>query len=110
MVAEWCASHTNKEVVAALGGRVPVGPVQSVADILADPHVAARGMVADVEQPGAEAPRQIVGPAIKLTETPAAVRTRAPLLGEHSDEVLADLGYSEDERAALFESGAVLRP
>jgi crotonobetainyl-CoA:carnitine CoA-transferase CaiB-like acyl-CoA transferase len=109
MVAAWCAERTNREVVAALGGRVPVAPVQSVADIVADPHVAARRMLVELEQPGSARPRQVVGPPIKLTATPASVVTRAPLLGEHSDAVLEEIGYSAAERAELFASGAVLR-
>jgi len=109
MVAAWCAERTNREVVAALGGRVPVAPVQSVADIFADPHVAIRAMLAQVEQPGSSTPRQVAAPPIKLTATPATVRTRAPLLGEHSQAVLKEIGYSESETAELFASGAVLK-
>lgn len=108
MVAAWCAGLTNRDVVAALGGRVPVAPVQSVADIVADPHVMARQMLVELEQPGSARPRQVAGPPIKLTATPAAVRMRAPLLGEHSDAVLEELGYSPSERVKLFEAGAVL--
>jgi crotonobetainyl-CoA:carnitine CoA-transferase CaiB-like acyl-CoA transferase len=110
MVAGWCAERTKAEVVEALGGQVPVAPVQSIADIVADPHVAARRLLAEVEQPGSSVARQVAAPAIKLTATPAAVRTRAPLLGEHSEAVLEEIGYGEGERADLFASGAVLRP
>jgi crotonobetainyl-CoA:carnitine CoA-transferase CaiB-like acyl-CoA transferase len=110
IVASWCSERTNLEVRAALAGRVPVAPVQSVAEIMADPHVAARQMLAEVEQPGSAQTRRIVGPPIKLTATPAAVRTRAPLLGEHSDAVLAEIGYGDTERAELYAQGAVLRP
>jgi crotonobetainyl-CoA:carnitine CoA-transferase CaiB-like acyl-CoA transferase len=109
MVAAWCAERTNREVVTALGGRVPVAPVQSVADIVADPHVAVRRMLVELEQPGSARPRQVVGPPIKLTATPASVVTRAPLLGEHSDSVLEEIGYSAAERAELFAAGAVLK-
>jgi crotonobetainyl-CoA:carnitine CoA-transferase CaiB-like acyl-CoA transferase len=94
-------------VLKALGGRVPVGPVQSVADIFADPHVRAREMLVEVEQPGSGTRRAIAGSPIKLTLTPTAVRRRAPLLGEHTDEVLVEAGYSEAERRRLRESGAV---
>ncbi|HEX6488725.1 MAG TPA: CoA transferase [Candidatus Dormibacteraeota bacterium] len=108
LVAEWCAGLSKQEVVAALGGTVPVGPVQTVADILADPHVAARGMLADVDQPRGGS-RQVAGPPIKLTRTPAKVRGRAPLLGEHGEELLEELGYSPGERSELLETGAIIQ-
>jgi crotonobetainyl-CoA:carnitine CoA-transferase CaiB-like acyl-CoA transferase len=60
-----------------------------------------------VEQPGSASPRAIAGSPIKLTATPAEVRRRAPLLGEHTDEVLAEAGYSADDLARLRASGAV---
>ncbi len=107
LVTRWCAGLTNREVVAALGGSVPVGPVQSVADIVTDPHVLARRMLVELEQPGSRKPRAVVGPAIKLSRTPASVRSRAPLLGEHTDQVLRDLGYGDAERRRLFDLGAV---
>jgi crotonobetainyl-CoA:carnitine CoA-transferase CaiB-like acyl-CoA transferase len=106
-VSGWAGARTTAEVLRALGGRVPVGPVQTVADIFADPHVRARDMLVEVEQPGSGSRRAIAGSPIKLTLTPTAVRRRAPLLGEHTDEVLAEAGYSEAERRRLRESGTV---
>jgi len=91
----WCGARTTAEVVAALGGRVPIGPVHDAAAIAADPHVAAREMRVAVEQPGSDEPVFVAGAPIKLTRTPAAVRRRAPSLGEHTDEVLAELNHQE---------------
>jgi crotonobetainyl-CoA:carnitine CoA-transferase CaiB-like acyl-CoA transferase len=90
LVTAWTRRHTKREVVAALGGKVPVGPVNTAQDIFEDPHPTARGMLVEVEQPGKNPPVVLAGPAIKLAATPAAVYRRPPLLGEHTSEVLAE--------------------
>lgn len=71
---------------------VPAGPVNDVATALASPQVAARGLLVDVEHPVLGTIRQ-VGPPFAFAATPAAIRTPPPLLGEHADAVLAELGY-----------------
>jgi formyl-CoA transferase len=74
-----------------LGGRVPIGPVNDVATIAADPHVAARGMLVELEQPGSDRPITVAGQPVKFTRTPTDVGRRAPTLGEHDvDAVLAE--------------------
>ncbi len=90
LLGAWTQSRTRAEIVEALGGRVPVGPVNAIDDIFADPHVAARNMLAEVEQPGMDRPVTVTNNPIKFTRTPSGVRHRAPLLGEHSDEVLKE--------------------
>jgi len=72
--------------------------------------VAARGMVIPVEHPGCAEPKAIAGPPIKLTETPAAVRGRAPLLGEHTRRVLAEAGYGPAEVEGLIQTGVAFAP
>jgi crotonobetainyl-CoA:carnitine CoA-transferase CaiB-like acyl-CoA transferase len=90
VVGDWLAARSTAEVVAALGGRVPIGPVNDVATIAADPHVAARDMLVSLEQPGSDDPVVVAGQPLKFTRTPASVRQRAPTLGEQSvDAVLA---------------------
>ncbi len=69
---------------------IPVGAVQSVDEIYADPHAAARQMLVEVDQPGSATPVTVAGQPIKLTRTPGGVRHRAPLLGEHSHELLPE--------------------
>ena len=63
-------------------------------------------MVVEVDQPGAEKPVRGIGNPVKLSRTPGEVGAPAPSLGEHTDEVLAEAGYSAEEIAALKESGA----
>jgi crotonobetainyl-CoA:carnitine CoA-transferase CaiB-like acyl-CoA transferase len=107
LVSAWTRDLTSAEVVAAVGDSVPIGPVNDVAAIFADPHTAAREMLAEVEQPGAPGPVVIAGTAIKLDATPGGVHRRAPLLGEHSREILAEAGFAPDEIHGLVEAGAV---
>ncbi|MNY71923.1 formyl-coenzyme A transferase [compost metagenome] len=64
-------------------------------------------MLVDVEQPGSAQPVKIAGVPIKLSRTPGAVRRRAPLLGEHTDEILLAAGYGQDEIRQLRDTGAV---
>jgi crotonobetainyl-CoA:carnitine CoA-transferase CaiB-like acyl-CoA transferase len=94
MVGDWTGAHTTREVVAALGGKVPVGPVNTVKDIFKDPHPRARNMLVEVEQPGNNPPLVIAGCPIKMTVTPPGIYTRPPLLGEHTDEVFAEAGIT----------------
>ena len=107
IVSQWTKHRTRAEIVAELGGRVPVAPVNSIADIYADPHTKARDMLATVEQPGSPRPVTIAGSPIKLTETPSGVRRRAPLLGEHTNEVLKEFGIGDSEIAALRDAEVV---
>ncbi len=69
-----------------------MGPVNSVADILADPHTHARKMVIELPQPGSATPVGVAGSAIKFTGEQHPAYTRAPLLGENSIEILTRLG------------------
>jgi len=86
---------------------VPVGPVNRIGDMLADPQVAAREMVIEVDHARAGRTRAL-GTPIKFSETPGDLTRPAPLLGQHSREVLDQLGYSAAEIEALQRDGAVL--
>jgi crotonobetainyl-CoA:carnitine CoA-transferase CaiB-like acyl-CoA transferase len=87
VISTWAAQRTNAEIIECLGGRIPVGPVNDVGDIFADPHTRIREMLIEVEQPG-HGTVVVAGSPIKLSQTPSKVRSRAPLLGEHTQEVL----------------------
>jgi crotonobetainyl-CoA:carnitine CoA-transferase CaiB-like acyl-CoA transferase len=91
LIEPWFKSKTNAELVETFGGRIPVGPVNDASDIYADPHVAARGMLVEVEEPGSDERVTLAGPPIKFTRTPSRVYGRGPKLGEHvANDVLAE--------------------
>jgi crotonobetainyl-CoA:carnitine CoA-transferase CaiB-like acyl-CoA transferase len=81
-------------------------PLLELDEALESEIVRARGMVAELDQPGAGAVRQL-GVPVKLSRTPGGPQGPGPVLGEHTDEVLGELGYSSGEIAALREAGAV---
>lgn len=108
LVGEWTGAHTNAEVLASLAGKVPMGPVNTAADLAADPHVAARDMLIEVEHPGAGRTVQLAGSAIKMTGPAGPEHRRAPLLSEHTDDVLGEVGLSGDEIARLRAAGVVV--
>jgi crotonobetainyl-CoA:carnitine CoA-transferase CaiB-like acyl-CoA transferase len=85
---------------------VPCGPINDLADVYADPQVHARDMVVEIDHPLAGATRNI-GIPVKLSETPGLIRRPAPMLGQHTDEVLAGYGYSAEDIAGFRERGAV---
>jgi len=86
----WAAAHTNAEIVEVLGNKVPVGPVYDPVDWVEDPHVAAREMLVAVEHPHHRPTVQLNCP-IKFSEDPAGIYRRPPRLGEHNDEVRAEI-------------------
>ena len=92
LIEGFTTQRSKAALKALFGGRVPFGPVQNAAEIFADPHFAARGMLVQVEQPGSATPVTIAGVPVHLSATPGAVRGRAPRLGEHTAQVLAGLG------------------
>jgi len=104
----WLSSRTTVQAIAELEkARIPAGPVLSLEQVLADPQVQARELLKYVEHPGAAKPVPLANTAVRLSETPPGIRRRAALLGEHTDEVLREIGYSGEEIAAL-RAGAVV--
>lgn len=86
---------------------VPAGPVNRIGDMLSDPQVLARDMVVEVDHPKAGRVKALGNP-IKFPDSPARASHAAPLLGEHTREVLAGLGYTHSQIDKLHEEGAVL--
>jgi formyl-CoA transferase len=85
---------------------IPAGPINSVPEALSDPQALARGMVQEVEDPRLGTVRAL-GPVVKLSDTPAAITRTAPDLGQHTDEVLGELGMDAGEITSLREAGVL---
>jgi crotonobetainyl-CoA:carnitine CoA-transferase CaiB-like acyl-CoA transferase len=96
--AEWTASLVE--------AGVPAGPVRSVVEALADPQLAARDMLAHLTH-AAAGEIDVLGVPVKLSATPGSVRTAPPMLGEHTDRVLSEIGLSAGEIAGLRGAGVI---
>ena len=88
------------------GAGVPCGRINTVAEALGDPHVVERGFIVELEHPALGLIKSLATP-IHLADTPLVYRRHPPRLGEHSDEVAAELGYSRAEIAQLREAGVL---
>ena len=95
-IVRWTSARTNAEIVALLGGVVPVGPVNDMAAVWADPHVAVREMLVTVEQPDGSRPLVLAGQPIKMTKSGTGVRSRPPRLDEHAREIRDEAGSDDD--------------
>jgi crotonobetainyl-CoA:carnitine CoA-transferase CaiB-like acyl-CoA transferase len=98
--------NTQDLVDSMVGEQVPVGPVHSLEQMLEDPQIRHNGSVFEHEHPAYGRYRQ-AKPAARFSATPQAPGAAPPLLGEHTDAVLGELGYGDAERSALRESGVV---
>jgi len=96
-ITAWTSRLTKAEVVATLGDQVPCGPVNNAADLYRDAHVSARQMLVAVDHPGSERPVLTPNTPIRFAETTTGVYRPAPKLGEHADEVIAELEAEEHE-------------
>ncbi len=85
---------------------MPVSPVNSIADIFEDPHYQAREMLVEVDHPKLGTLR-VPGVTPKFSETPGAVRSPGPDLGQHNAEIFAEIGLTEDDLGALAEKGVI---
>jgi len=106
-ISTWSAQRSIEDVLQALeNAEVPAGRIYSVADIVADPHYQARGMILDAQLPGG-VETKMPGIVPKLSATPGVVNWQGPSLGQHTRDVLTELGLSESAIQRLKDEGIV---
>ena len=88
---------------------LPAGPVLDILEMQADPQALARDMIVELEHPEA-GPVKTLGHPVKFSATPASIRSAAPVLGQHSREVLSEAGYDMADIDAMIAAGAVMAP
>ncbi len=107
-MGRWCAERTVQEAVDTLGkAQIPAAPVLSPQQALDHPHVQAAGFLQEMDYPGLPRPAPISRVALNMSRTPGEIRHRAPVLGEHTEQVLGSLGYDTAAIDALRKQGVV---
>jgi crotonobetainyl-CoA:carnitine CoA-transferase CaiB-like acyl-CoA transferase len=106
LIAEFQKRSTSEWLTQLSTYGVPVGPVRRVEDVIEDPWCLERRLVVETEHPRAGRLRTM-GSALHLSRTPVSVVGRAPILGEHTEEILLEAGFSADEIQGLISTGAI---
>jgi crotonobetainyl-CoA:carnitine CoA-transferase CaiB-like acyl-CoA transferase len=107
-MGRWCAERTTADALEVLGAAmIPAGPVLKPQQTLDNPHIKAMGFFQHTEFPGAPRPAPLAKVPVWLSETPGAIRHRAPTLGEHTERILTELGYDALAIAALREKRVI---
>jgi len=102
VMANWCKDKTLEQALAALeDARIPAAPVNSPRQALQDPTVLAADAIQWIDYPGTPKQVPMFATPVSLSRTPPAIRQRPPLVGEHTDEILAQIGYDADAIAHL---------
>jgi crotonobetainyl-CoA:carnitine CoA-transferase CaiB-like acyl-CoA transferase len=104
----WSSRRATEEAMRELEeARVPCGKVYELSEVFDDPQVKARELINFVEYPGSAKPVPMPNTPVRLSETAGEVRSRAPMLGEHTDEVLRELGFGDEEITIFRDSGVI---
>lgn len=110
LISEIAASKTTAEWLELLmQAQIPCAPINTLEDLFADPHLTAGDLFAIMDHPS-EGPIQVVNPPVRFSKSPSAITRPAPLIGEHSREVLREAGLGESEIEALVAGGIVVEP
>lgn len=108
LMREWCARYTTTQALEAMeAAKVPGGPVYSPQQVLDDPLIEQLGLFEEINYPSASQPVLISNFPVSMSATPGKIRHRAPLLGEHTDEILQELGFEPSAIAALHDQRVV---
>ncbi len=106
--AAWCAVRSSAQAVSELGdAKIPCGPVLSPQQALEHPQLHAAGLLHPTAYPGMNGLAPITRAAVTLSDTPKVPLQRAPILGEHTDLILQELGYSGSEIDALRQNAVI---
>jgi len=101
-MAEWSAARSTAEALAELeAAKIPSAPLYSPQQALEDAHIRTAGLLRDTEYPGVSRGVPLAPTPVDLSETPGRFRQRAPILGEHTEEILTELGYQKAQIAEL---------
>jgi crotonobetainyl-CoA:carnitine CoA-transferase CaiB-like acyl-CoA transferase len=107
-MARWCAARTTEQCLGELdAARIPAAPVLSPQEALDHEHVQAMRLLLATDYPGLPRPAPVADTPVRLSQTPGGIRRRAPTLGEHTEEVLAEVGYDAQAVTRLREAGVV---
>jgi crotonobetainyl-CoA:carnitine CoA-transferase CaiB-like acyl-CoA transferase len=107
-MSEWTGERTTEQALAELEkAKVPAGPLYTPQQALEDAHIRTAGLLNDTEYPGLRRPVPLAPTPVDLSETPGQFRHRAPMLGEHTDVILKELGYSDADIKGFRTRGVI---
>ena len=107
-MSEWCSGRRRDEAISQLESvRIPCGPVYSLDEVLSDPQVTQMELLEEVQFPGAEVPIPLSATPLRISNANQRIRRRAPQLGEHTDEVLRELDFTNEQVAAFRRSKVI---